>query len=194
MSGHSKIYTKTGDSGETSLVDGSRIGKNDARLDLYGDVDELNSWVGKALTTYLDQESDATTKQQMEKIQSLLFNLGSQLACPDEKLEQMKLPQITIESVQEVEAEIDRIDQILPPLKAFILPGGTAAAADLHVCRAIARRVERKLVHFLSGHNQLSENYQTALQFLNRLSDYLFILSRYANHQKGEAETHWNKS
>ncbi len=177
-----KIYTKTGDKGETSLVSGSRVSKADQRIDLYGEVDELNSFVG-FLATVVNE------KALLEKIQSTLFNLGSQLACEAEKREQFQLPKIPVELVLQLEQAMDQMDQSLKPLKNFILPGGSEAAARAHLCRVIARRVERHLLNYHTLSNEaLPEN---SVTFLNRLSDYFFVLSRYLNHQQGEPEVLW---
>lgn len=180
----SKIYTRTGDQGETSLVSGNRIPKGDERIELFGELDELNSRVGM-VCAYLDKE---IIFQQcfefLHHVQSAIFDLGSNLACEPQNRTQYKLPQISIEFVADIELEIDRMEHELEPLKNFILPGGTEAAASVHLARTCARKVERKLIRF---HHQTKEQIpDNGLIFLNRLSDYLFVLGRYVNkHQKG---------
>ncbi|MBT3236845.1 MAG: cob(I)yrinic acid a,c-diamide adenosyltransferase [Bdellovibrionales bacterium] len=193
MEKHSKLYTKTGDLGETSLVDGSRVLKSDQRLDLYGDIDELSCLIGKAISTISQQEGGEHEQKTMQVIQSALFDLGSLLACPEEKHNKYQLPGITLQLSELVEREIDRLDQMLPSLDRFILPGGTSAAADLHLCRAVTRRAERKFVKFSLNLNNPS-CYQAAIIFINRLSDYFFILARVLNHRLGCSEIEWQQS
>jgi cob(I)alamin adenosyltransferase len=180
------IYTRTGDLGETGLVGGTRIKKSDPRIHLYGEIDELNSQIGLAIA-FLDVTVDRTF---LYKIQSALFDAGSNLACEKEKRIQFKLPQISDELILEIESEIDRLDEQLKPLSHFILPGGTKEAASFHVTRTVCRRVERQLVDFethLPGEVPLNVS-----RFINRLSDYFFILSRYLNHSKKVNEIAWN--
>ncbi|MCB9093173.1 MAG: cob(I)yrinic acid a,c-diamide adenosyltransferase [Halobacteriovoraceae bacterium] len=180
-----KIYTKGGDSGQTSLVSGTRVLKSDSRIDLYGDIDELNSFCGHTLRVIQSFE----TKVLLQKIQNTLFDLGSQLACEAAKRQTYKLPQIKIDLIQEMESSIDQMQSELPKLKNFILPGGSEASSRLHLCRVIARRVERKLVDF----SQVEDLPEHALIFLNRLSDYFFVASRYENHLCQEAEILWGQ-
>jgi cob(I)alamin adenosyltransferase len=193
MADHSKIYTKSGDQGETSLVDGTRVSKDNPRIDLYGDTDELNSLIGKAATSLAMHSGRDQEIQLLQQIQAELFNLGSMLACPEEQQSKYQLATTSLAAVELLETEIDRIDQMLPPLKNFILPGGVAAACDLHICRAVTRRVERKLIGFTC---QLTDSsiYQNAEIFINRLSDYLFVLARSVNHQIGIEEIIWQKA
>lgn len=185
----SKIYTKTGDAGETGLVSGNRISKADARIDLYGELDELNSRVG-FFSAYFDQ--DGTLKIHnvfLHRIQSALFDLGSNLACEPSNRAQYKLPQITDELITELESQIDVLDSELLPLKNFILPGGSVASASVHLARTNARTVERKLVHFS---NETKEELPVnSLVFLNRLSDYFFVLARYVNKVQKTEEIPW---
>lgn len=182
----SKVYTKTGDAGKTGLVSGNRISKADARIDLYGELDELNSRVGVS-TSYLAQFK--TELDFLHHIQSAIFDLGSNLACEVENRQKYNLPQITDEFIAEIEKEIDRMDHELEPLKNFILPGGTHAAATLHVCRTGARSVERKTIHYFETTKE--ELPQNAVIFLNRLSDYFFILARYVNKKAQVSEIEW---
>lgn len=185
----SKVYTKTGDQGETSLVSGHRLLKSDPRIDLYGELDELNSRVGLA-TSYLSGETAlASTIDFLHHIQSAIFDLGSNLACEPENREKFKLPKISTEFITDLEHEIDRLDHELEPLKNFILPGGSIAAAALHVCRTGARTMERKLVCFEAAtREELPAN---SIIFLNRVSDYFFILARYVNKQQRREEILW---
>lgn len=185
----SKIYTKTGDKGTTSLVSGSRVSKGDERIALYGDVDELNSHLGLAYKFYLKDTEDQKNLSLLHKIQSTLFDLGSNLACEASHREKYKLPLISLDVIKEMEALIDEMDSILPPLKSFILPGGCLSACEFHICRTITRRVERNFVHFSNG--QPDEAPENASVFLNRLSDYFFVLARYANLQTKEEELKW---
>ena len=179
------VYTRTGDKGLTGLVGGTRIKKSDSRIHLYGEVDELNSYIGLAIS-FLENNFDKTFLQQ---IQSSLFDLGSNLACEKEKRSQFKLPQIKFSSIEKIESEIDQMDSQLLPLKHFILPGGSSAAAAFHVCRTVCRRIERQMVDFEEQNSgEIPEN---ALQYVNRLSDYFFILSRYLNYIQKNDETLW---
>lgn len=179
------VYTRSGDKGTTGLVGGTRIKKSDSRIHLYGEVDELNSFIGVGIS-FLDISFDKTF---LHEIQSSLFDLGSNLACEKEKRIQFKLPQIEATLVQRLEKEIDEMDGELKPLKTFILPGGTSAASAFHVCRTVCRRVERQMVDFEEVNpGEVPEN---ALIFINRLSDYFFIFARYINHKGQSEEIGW---
>jgi len=178
-----KVYTKTGDKGETGLVGGTRVSKSEPRIDLYGEVDELNSVIGLGVS-YLDKKQFSKEIRLLQKIQNNLFNLGSQLACEADKREQFKLPQIEVNLIADLEAEIDNMDESLEPLKNFILPGGTQAAAAFHLARTVTRRVERKGVGFNEAPSHMHA-------FLNRLSDYFFVLSRYINKVSGKSDIEW---
>lgn len=179
------VYTRTGDKGLTGLVGGERIKKSDPRIHLYGEVDELNSYIGLAISL-LNPSFDRSTLQQ---IQSILFDLGSNLACEEDKRAQFKLPQIQESAIEKLESDIDQMDSQLLPLKHFILPGGDPAAAAFHVCRTVCRRIERLMVDF----EDLRPGFipTNALRFVNRLSDYFFIISRYINADKKIEETLW---
>lgn len=188
----SKIYTQTGDTGETGLVSGSRVSKGDDRIDLYGEVDELNARVGLAVA-WMRQEKDFLQEiAALESIQSQLFDLGSNLAIEADKLKDWKLPHLNEQSVLSLETEIDRMDAELEPLKNFILPGGTFLASALHLCRTGTRRVERQMVKFSETSGE--ELPAHGLRFINRLSDYFFVLARYTNKQVGQKETLWKPS
>lgn len=183
----SQVYTRGGDKGETSLVNGSRISKSDERINLYGDLDELNSHLGHFLSLLESEEKFTQIQTLSQKIQSALFDLGSRLACESQFWDKYKLPEIKIELINEMEAQIDELDGELPKMKYFILPSGTHAASYSHIVRTVCRRVERKLVGF-GSENTIPTN---SLEFLNRLSDYLFVVGRYVNLKQGKKETPW---
>lgn len=168
-----KIYTKTGDKGTTSLVGGTRVPKTHIRLEAYGTVDELNSNLGLLITYLLDGKD----KDFLQQVQDRLFAVGSHLATDREKMELKEASIISSEQVEMVEREIDRLDTLLPPLSAFILPGGSRGAAVCHVCRTVCRRAERRILALAEQVEIASE----LLAYVNRLSDYLFVLSRKMN-------------
>jgi len=174
-----KIYTKTGDKGETSLLGGKRVRKDDLQLMTYGEVDELNSYIG-LLVSYLDSDE---LKPLLKIVQNNLFNLGSLLASNPSDWEQYKLKQINESLISDLEIEIDRMNESLAPLKNFILPGGSKKGSYAHICRVVCRRVERSLCHFHDHKFKIDHS----VQFLNRLSDYFFTLARYLN-KKDECE------
>lgn len=185
-----KIYTKTGDKGETGLVGGGRISKSDIRLDCYGTVDELNSALGIARAGLANSKLDSKFKSHLDQdlyvLQNELFNLGSRLACADENM-LAKMPAVTDESITRMEQSIDRITKEVPPLKNFILPGGAVTAAQLQFARTVCRRAERATV-------KLSESDTVEpilVKYLNRLSDYLFVLGRHVNFKAGVDEVIW---
>jgi cob(I)alamin adenosyltransferase len=180
----SSVYTRGGDKGKTSLVSGARLPKGDERIDLYGEVDELNSHIGYLLS--LDN-SNLINMQLIRKIQSALFDLGSRLACESENWEKFKLPEITSVLIQKIEGEIDLLDGELPKMKFFVLPAGSPAAAYGHVVRTVTRRVERKLVKFSEAHTIPA----LSVELINRLSDYFFVISRYINMKTNVSETSW---
>jgi cob(I)alamin adenosyltransferase len=182
----SKIYTGTGDEGKTGLVSGNRILKSDSRIDLYGEVDELNSRIGFAAALMIKFPVEVDF---IHMLQSALFDLGSNMACEFENRAKYNLPQNTEELIKEVENEIDRLDGQLDPLKNFILPGGTPSAAALHLARTGARNVERKLVRYEEETQE--ELPAFSLIFVNRLSDYFFVLARYVSKAENAAEIPW---
>jgi cob(I)alamin adenosyltransferase len=185
----SKIYTKTGDSGETGLVSGNRILKSDPLIDLYGELDELNSRIGFMASLMHEDSSLKNEIILVHRIQSAIFDLGSNFACEIENRSRYKLPQLKFELIQDLEKRIDLLDEKLDPLKNFILPGGSLLASATHLCRTSARNVERKIVHYHQlSKEELPEN---ALVFINRLSDYLFILARYSNKVNKVQEINW---
>ena len=179
-----KIYTKQGDGGTTSLVGGTRISKAHIRIESYGNVDELNSCLGVVMG-YIQDEEWLTY---FTDIQNELFIIGSHLAAGKDNT--YPLPEIKETFITELEASIDELDQLLPELKFFILPSGGKAAATVHVCRTVCRRAERAMV-FL---NETEEVRPELIKYLNRLSDYLFILARYISKISGEKEEYWNPS
>jgi cob(I)alamin adenosyltransferase len=176
-----KIYTKTGDAGQTSLFGGRRVAKDDLRVDAYGTVDELNAFVG----ALCDQALDDDTRQLLHAVQHRLFSLGAHLAADPEKMPMQ--PDLTPDDIASLEQAMDRMDAALPPLRNFILPGGHPAVSACHLCRTVCRRAER-LVVSLHRTDAVSE---LALQYLNRLSDYFFVLGRYVAHTLGVAEVIW---
>jgi cob(I)alamin adenosyltransferase len=175
-----RIYTRAGDAGETSLGDGARVAKTDLRIEAYGTVDELNSLVGLVLAGDLPDEF----RPWLERAQNDLFDLGADLSVPleDDRRERLR---VTTEQVERLEELCDLVNERLEPLKSFVLPGGTEAAARLHVARAVCRRAERLAVALAAEHGVNP----AALAYLNRLSDLLFILARAAN--AGSPEPLW---
>lgn len=182
----SKIYTKTGDSGETGLVSGNRIIKSDLRIDLYGELDELNSRVGFSCSLLKDHPEEV---QFLQIIQSALFDLGSNMACEFENRSKFNLPQLDQQLIDSMEQRIDRMDKELPVLKNFILPGGSQVVSSIHLARTCTRTVERKLIYY--EHLTSEELPVLSIVFLNRLSDYFFVLARYINHLEKGKEITW---
>jgi cob(I)alamin adenosyltransferase len=177
-----KIYTRTGDAGETSLFDGTRVSKHDPRVDAYGEVDELNAWLGLARAAGLDADLDA----EVARIQRDLFALGARLADPAGRI----APRVTKaalgdDAVARLERLIDQLEAGLTPLRRFIVAGGSMAGATLHVARAVCRRAERRLVSLQPAADA------ALLVYINRLSDLLFVMARTANHRAGRAEEEW---
>ena len=183
----SAIYTRTGDQGETGLVSGNRIIKSDLRIDLYGELDELNSRIG-FVCSLMDKKYQHEIAF-IHTIQSSLFDLGSNMACEFENRARFNLPQLSDRLVADIELEIDKMDQQLDPLKNFILPGGALVSSAVHLARTSARSVERKCVHY--EHLTKEELPYLCISFLNRLSDYFFVLARYLNKSEGKEEIHW---
>ena len=177
-----KIYTKTGDKGLTSLIGGTRVPKSSLRIECYGTVDELNSHIGLVR----DQEVNAGRRPLLKEIQDRLFTIGSALAADPEK-SKLKLPDLHAADVTLLEDEMDRLNADLPDLRAFILPGGHPAVSQTHVARCVCRRAERLVIH-------LAEDAFVAelvVVYLNRLSDFLFVLSRAMAHELGVEEVTW---
>jgi len=180
----SKIYTKTGDLGKTSLIGGTKVPKNHLRIETYGTVDELNSYLGLVG----DLLEDAPSKLILKEIQDRLFTVGSSLACDPDKEPLMKLPGLKEADVTLLENEMDKMDEVLPPMKSFILPGGHVAVSTTHIARCICRRTERLCVN-MQEHELFID--PLVLKYINRLSDYLFVLSRYAGHLLNVGEVVW---
>jgi cob(I)alamin adenosyltransferase len=177
-----KIYTRTGDEGETSLFDGTRVPKDDARVDAYGDVDELNAWLGLARSSLRETDLD----EALTAIQRDLFAVGAELADPAQKIAaRVTKAAITDADVERLEELIDRLEEELEPLRRFILAGGAPAGAALHVARAVCRRAERRIVSLQPRPGA------TLLRYINRLSDLLFVLARVVNKRAGVGETEW---
>jgi cob(I)alamin adenosyltransferase len=182
-----KIYTRGGDAGETSLVGGARRRKDDLRVAAYGDIDETNAALGLARVALAG--GDAALDAMLERIQNELFDLGAELATPPEKAartDAAATPRLAIlpEQIERLEREIDLLNEGLAPLKSFVLPGGTAAGAHLHLARTISRRAERSIVTLANTPGE--EVSAAALRYVNRLSDFLFVASRHANRQTGD--------
>ncbi|NIZ00310.1 cob(I)yrinic acid a,c-diamide adenosyltransferase [Thalassospira lucentensis] len=181
-----RIYTKSGDKGKTALGNGSRVAKNDIRVTAYGTVDETNAVIGVAR---LHSSDNADVDAMLARIQNDLFDLGADLCTPgdgtDDNPEQPAL-RITAKQTERLEAEIDRINANLDPLKSFVLPGGSALAAQLHVARTVSRRAERLIVE-LAGIEAINPE---AVRYINRLSDHMFVLSRHAN-DGGKGDILW---
>lgn len=179
------IYTKTGDNGTTSLVGGTRVSKASPRLEAYGTADELNSHIGMLIA--MDGISSLAAETLLW-LQNKLFDLGSQLATePDSKFQ----PRGIIEcDVQRLEHEIDSLQQRVPPLRQFVLPGGSMAAAQANIARTVARRCERRMVAMRDAGIQVSDE---SMKFINRLSDFLFLVARESNINSGNKEIFWNK-
>lgn len=185
-----KLYTGTGDKGRTSLFSGDRISKADDQIDAYGDLDELNSILG-ALAAHLSAQEELVAE--LQQIQFTLFQAGAWLATRPGSSAIESLKEITADQIHFLEKAIDRYENALPKLNAFILPGGHITAAWAHVSRTVCRRCERKAVSLMgqSTSAKATEPYQRLLVFLNRLSDYLFVLARHCNHIHGVAEKPW---
>jgi cob(I)alamin adenosyltransferase len=181
-----KIYTKTGDKGETSLFGGQRVSKDDLRLEAYGTVDELNSIIGVVIAETVNKE----TAEILTRVQNDLFTLGSDLASPLDKVNRnFVIPRINKDKIEKLETFIDSIEYKLPELKSFILPGGCKTASFLHLARTVCRRGERRVVS-LSGKVDIGTN---PVVYLNRLSDLLFVLSRFENLSSGHPDIEWKK-
>jgi len=179
-----KIYTKTGDKGTTSLIGGTKVPKSHLRIEAYGTVDELNSYIGLCIDLLEDQAS----KNILLEVQDRLFTIGSSLACDPIKEPKMRIPDLKVADVHLLENEIDRINEVLPPMKSFILPGGHPTVSQIHIARCVCRRAERCCVRL---ELESLEVEPIILQYLNRLSDYLFILSRYAGKLLQAPEIPW---
>ncbi len=189
-SGSPKIYTRTGDKGKTSLIGGARVSKSDLRLETYGTIDELNSVIGVVIAAMARPLHARNYSDYLARIQSDLFDIGSHLACEDANLRQ-NLPLIHEEHVEDLERKMDELSSSLPALKNFILPGGSLAAAHAHVARTVCRRAERLCVHLSETVTGTGSVEPLIIRYLNRLSDFLFILARALNWNAKEDEVLW---
>ena len=181
----SKIYTRTGDDGTTALGSGRRVAKYDLRVECYGTLDETNAAIGLArLHTRSEQALDAM----LARIQNDLFDLGAELCYPDESKDARGRLSVSDAQVERLESEIDALNRELQPLRSFVLPGGTQAASFLHLARTISRRAERLMVALAARPNEPVGG--SALRYINRLSDFLFVAARYAN-DEGQSDVLW---
>jgi len=179
-----KIYTKTGDAGKTSLIGGTKVPKSHIRIETYGTVDELNSYIG-LVNDYL---TDINTKNVLKEIQDRLFTIGSSLACDPNKESKLKIPDLNETDVTFLEKEIDKMNEVLPVMKSFILPGGHVAISTTHIARCVCRRAERLCVHMQQEKLFVGP---LIIKYLNRLSDYLFVLARYIAYEMNVSEIPW---
>ena len=179
-----KIYTKTGDLGKTSLIGGTKVPKSHLRIESYGTVDELNSYIGLVSDMITDNESKIILKE----IQDRLFTVGSSLACDPDKEPLMKIPDLKEQDVELLEKQIDNMNEVLPVMKFFILPGGHPAISTAHVARCVCRRAERLCVN-MQEHELFVD--PLVIKYINRLSDYLFVLARYIGHLLQVEEIAW---
>src|SRR4249920_1640191 len=179
-----KIYTKTGDLGKTSLIGGTKVPKSNLRIESYGTVDELNSYMGLVS----DLITDNNSKTILKEIQDRLFTVGSSLACDPDKEPLMKIPDLKERDVELLEKEIDKMNEVLPAMKSFLLPGGHPAVSTTHVARCVCRRAERLCVN-MQEHELFVE--PLVIKYIYRLSDYLFVLSRYIGHLLQVKEIPW---
>jgi cob(I)alamin adenosyltransferase len=192
-----KIYTRTGDKGATALIGGTKVPKSHLRIESYGTIDELNSFIGLLsdhLGSYAATGAGATATGdmplmgQLKEIQDRLFTIGASLACDPEKEPRLKIPDLNKEDVDWLEKEIDRMNEVLPAMKSFLLPGGHIAVSTAHIARCVCRRAERLCVNMQENHLFIEP---IVIQYLNRLSDYLFVLARYAGHLLQIPEIPW---
>jgi cob(I)alamin adenosyltransferase len=179
-----KIYTKTGDKGTTSLIGGTKVPKSHLRIEAYGTIDELNSYIGLCK----DLIADETISMTLQETQDRLFTIGSSLACDPVKEPKMKIPDLKEKDVILLEKEIDRMNDAIPPMKSFVLPGGHPTVSHLHIARCVCRRAERCCVRL---EMETLEIEPLILKYLNRLGDYLFVLARYTAHLLNTPEIPW---
>lgn len=179
-----KIYTKAGDQGKTSLIGGTRVPKSHIRIESYGTVDELNSFIGLLNDLVVDAKINADLKE----IQDRLFTVGSSLACDPEKESALRIPDLKEEDILRLELSMDAMNEVLAPMKSFIIPGGHQAISTAHIARCVCRRAERWCVN-MQEEDLFVET--LVIKYLNRLSDYLFTLARYIGHLNGVADLPW---
>ncbi len=187
MSDKSLLYTRTGDNGTTSLVGGERVPKDSVRLESYGTIDELSSFIGAVLS---DHSCPNNVRTILLKVQNKLFNIGCYLATASTIDSPSALFGLTRQDIAEIENNIDALDAATPKIRAFVLPGGTMLAAHAHIARTVCRRAERRILT-LQAEAPVDN---LVLEYINRLSDMLFIMARYINHQAGVAEITWDKN
>jgi cob(I)alamin adenosyltransferase len=178
-----KIYTKTGDKGTTALVGGRRVSKGDLKIESYGTVDELNSWIGLVR----DQPVNENRRELLKEIQDRLFTIGADLASEPEQVRKKPIPGLVEEDITLLENEMDKMDTELTPLRAFVLPGGNQSVSFAHLARTVCRRAERLVIR-LSEEEEVNP---MVIKYLNRLSDYLFVLSRKMTQEMGSEEITW---
>jgi cob(I)alamin adenosyltransferase len=191
MSDDNRIYTRTGDAGTTGLFGGGRVPKSDARVDAYGEVDELNAWIGWTIAvSEAAPGDDRWLSERLALVQSDLFALGAHLATPParDNRRNPSLPALPLARIAAMETWMDEATASLDPLRAFILPGGSPAAAALHVARTVCRRAERRVVALAAADTVATD----IIVYLNRLSDFLFIAARRANHAAGHGDVPWH--
>ena len=179
-----KIYTKAGDQGKTSLIGGTRVPKSHIRIESYGTVDELNSFIG----LLSDLVEDTKIKTDLKEIQDRLFTVGSSLACDPEKESALRIPDLKEEDITGLELAMDQMNEVLAPMKSFIIPGGHQAISTAHIARCVCRRAERWCVN-MQEEDLFVET--LVVKYLNRLSDYLFTLARYIGHLNGVTDIPW---
>ncbi len=179
-----KIYTRTGDTGKTSLIGGTKVPKSHIRIESYGTVDELNSYIGLCN----DLIKDVRINSILKEVQDRLFTIGSSLACDPDKEPLMKIPDLTADDISFLETDIDKMMGELPPMKSFVLPGGHPAVSTLHIARCVCRRAERICVQMQEEDIFIEP---LVIKYLNRLSDHLFALSRYTAHLLNVQEMPW---
>jgi len=178
-----KIYTKTGDKGTTALVGGRRVSKGDLKIEAYGTVDELNSWIGLVR----DQAINESRRELLKEIQDRLFTIGADLASEPEQVRKKPVPSLIDDDITLLENEMDEMDTALTPLRAFVLPGGNQSVSFAHLARTVCRRAERLVIR-LSAEEEVNP---MIVKYLNRLSDYLFVLSRKMTQELGSEEIIW---
>lgn len=185
-----KIYTGGGDRGKTSLFSGERVPKNSERVEAYGDVDELSAFLGALAASFPDSAADAVVE--IRAIQGDLLTVGGLLATTPDSPALENLPTLDEERVGALESAVDRMEADLPPLKSFLLPGGSPPAVWSHLARTVCRRAERRVIRLCEGYGgRIPDHLETAVVFLNRLSDYLFVLARHDNRRAGRPDIPW---
>ncbi|GAB4451062.1 MAG: cob(I)yrinic acid a,c-diamide adenosyltransferase [Bacteroidia bacterium] len=185
-----KVYTKTGDKGTTGLFGGKRVSKDDVQIEAYGNVDELNSFIGLLRDLINESGNASDISEQLIFIQDRLFSIGAHLATDIEKIDKVKemLPPLYDEDIKALETAIDKMEEELEPMKSFILPGGHLIVSYCHICRCVCRRAERSIIAYARESKEIEPH---ILPFMNRLSDYLFVLARYFTQKLNAREIPW---